>query len=89
MRDLKKLFLLSLIGILMTGCATSTVLSDGTRTKVLTPCSNNTVCLTENLYDIVWDRNCADYPISYRAKNYEYDSMRTEYIYRQTVLTDN
>ncbi len=88
MRILQSLLLLSLMVLLLAGCATSTVLSDGTRTKVFTPCTNNTVCLTENLYDIVWDRTCADYPISYRAKNYQYDSMRTEYIYRQTVFTE-
>ena len=88
MRIIYMLLLLSLMMIFLVGCATSTVLSDGTRTKIFTPCTNSTVCLTENFYDIVWDNTCADYPISYRAKNYEFNSLRTEYIYRQTVFTE-
>ncbi|WP_152609836.1 hypothetical protein [Geobacter sp. OR-1] len=85
---MNKTLLLLAASTIIAGCATSTILNDGTRSKVFIPCNNSALCFSDNSYDIIWDYACADYPISYRAKQSEYRSSRSEYIYHQEIVTE-
>ena len=72
-----------LLSCALTGCATPVVIDDGTRTRTFNPCTTDALCFRDS-YSLVWDNWCfntqRDYPVTYRTKQYEYLSDRTEYI---------
>lgn len=85
--------LLLLAAVAVTGCAASPVVIDnGTQSRILVPCTNDALCV-RNTYEVAKDvwcpQNCLpgdylcrrDYPVSYRSKNWEYETNRVEYIY--------
>lgn len=77
--------------------ATPVVVDNGTQARVLVPCSNDNLCV-RNSYEIAKDVWCPDncftggvccqkdYPVSYRSKNWDYESNRVEYIYMPRTL---
>jgi len=44
-----------LSSVMVSGCATTMILEDGTRTKVINPCANDALCFSNNTYEVVWD----------------------------------
>ena len=85
--------LLLLMATIAGGCvATPVVVDNGTQSRIIIPCTNDALCV-RNTYEIakdVWcpqnglpsDYRCRrDYPVSYRSKNWEYETNRVEYIY--------
>lgn len=81
---LNKATLLFAAAMLTAGChgaGHTTVVDDGIRSKIFSPCANNSICFADNLYAINWDNSCADYPVSYRAKQYGFETTRTEYVH--------
>jgi len=91
-------FLLLLMSVITAGCvATPVVVDNGTQSRILIPCTNDTLCVRAT-YEIardVWcptdsmlgDYRChRDYPVSYRSKNSEYETNRVEYIYLPRTL---
>jgi len=85
--------LLLLMATIAGGCvATPVVVDNGTQSRIIIPCTNDALCV-RNTYEIAKDvwcpQNCLpgdyrcrrDYPVSYRSKNWEYETNRVEYIY--------
>ena len=85
--------LLLLMATIAGGCVAKPVVVDnGTQSRIIIPCTNDALCV-RNTYEIAkdaWcpqnclpgDYNCRrDYPVSYRSKNWEYETNRVEYIY--------
>jgi hypothetical protein len=92
------IFLLLLVAAITGGCvATPVVVDNGTQSRILVPCVNDTLCVRAT-YEVardVWcptdcvsgDVRCRrDYPVSYRSKNWEYETNRVEYIYLPRTL---
>lgn len=90
--------LLLLTVTVLSGCmATPVVVDNGTQTRLLVPCTDDTLCV-RNTYEIakdVWcppscspgDYRCLrDYPVSYRSKSWEYETNRVEYIHMPRKL---
>lgn len=82
-----------LMATIMAGCvATPVTVDNGTQSRILVPCTNDALCV-RNTYEVAKDvwcpQNCLpgddlcrrDYPVSYRSKNWEYETNRVEYIY--------
>lgn len=85
--------LLLLMATIMGGCiARPVVVDNGTQSRIIIPCTNDALCV-RNTYEIAKDVWCPqsclpgdylcrrDYPVSYRSKNWEYETNRVEYIY--------
>ena len=74
---MKKLFSVFVLACSVSGCATATLVENGSRRQTVSHCVNDTLCVRDT-YSVVWDtgtgcRNyCQDYPVSYRAKQTEY-----------------
>lgn len=80
---MRRLICFILLSCALSGCATPVVIHDGNRSRVFTPCTADAFCFRDG-YSVVWDNWCfnttRDYPVSYRVKQSEYLSDRTEYI---------
>jgi len=80
---MKRLISLIALSCAISGCATPLVIDNGKQTRVFTPCTNDNLCFRDT-YNVLWDNWCpnspADYPISYRSKQTEYESNKVEYI---------
>ena len=76
------------------GCANGArpvMVDNGTQSRMLIPCTNDNLCVRSG-YEVAKDAWCSkgcaagdkccnqDYPVSYRSKNWEYESNRYEYI---------
>jgi hypothetical protein len=84
--------LLLIVIFVLAGCASkSTVVVDnGVQSRVLVPCNDDALCV-RSAYDVAIDmwcpQGCKDYPVSYRTKQWEYESSRVEYIYLPRVIS--
>lgn len=83
---MKRLFCLIALAGFVSGCAKPMIIGNDTQTRVFTPCTNDNLCFRDS-YNIAWDYTCltnvSDYPVSYRSKQFEYQSNRVEYILKQ------
>lgn len=85
------------VGSGVPNAAIPVVVDNGTQSRVLVPCTDDTLCV-RNTYEVtkdVWctedrwfaDQRCRrDYPVSYRSKNWEYETNKVEYIYMPRTL---
>lgn len=95
------MFVVLLMVAITCGCvATPVVVDNGIQSRVIVPCTNDSLCV-RNTYEVakdVWCTHnsclqgyanfacCLDYPVSYRSKNWEYETDRFEYIYKSRNL---
>ena len=70
----------------LAGCATPITLSDGTRTRIFVPCSNDALCI-RNGYGIAREDSGNDYPVSFRNNEYEYTTKKREWILKSGEVT--
>jgi hypothetical protein len=77
------LLFIALMSTISGCCATPVVMDNGNQSKVFVPCTDNNLCFRDS-YSVAWDNSHScyerDYPVSYRAKQSEYESNRVEYI---------
>jgi hypothetical protein len=74
---------IALISCIISGCTTPLLIDNGAQSKVFIPCENEIFCFRD-AYNIAWDNWCPnsfrDFPVSYRSKHSDYESIFTEYI---------
>lgn len=80
---MRRLIFFALLTASVSGCARPVIIENGTQSRVFTPCTNDNLCIRDS-YNVAWDSFCyrdsRDYPVTYRSKQYEYESNRVEYI---------
>lgn len=66
------------------------VVDNGVQSRVLVPCNDDALCVRGS-YDVALDtwcpQGCKDYPVSYRTKQWEYESSRVEYVYLPRIIS--
>ena len=67
------------------GCASPVSFSDGLRNRVFIPCTDDAFCF-RNTYGIAQERNCNEFPVTFRNNEYEYRSNKYEWIYQTKEL---
>jgi len=99
MKSMQCFCLVLLLTGFVAGCAAMhrpVELYNGVNHRVIAPCTNDNLCFRDT-HDVAWDSWCNwnpwepvaarhDYPVSYRTKQSEYETKRTEYIYGSTVI---
>ena len=80
---MKRLILFILLSSSISGCATPLIIENGNQSRIFTPCTSDDLCFRDG-YQVAWDNwspgRSRDYPVSYRANQYEYLSNKAEYI---------
>ena len=85
-----RLIYLILLSSFISGCATPVVIDSGNGIKIFTPCTTDDLC-ARDAYGVAWDDwyfgSLRDYPVSYRTKQFEYESNKAEFILLPTSMT--